>query len=352
MQSIVPERPSPMTLTSPIRCQNLWKVYGADAAALRDLPHEQVRDRIAARDGWLAALSDVTLEVARGEVFVIMGLSGSGKSTLVRCMTGLIAPSLGDLLIDGVNLRDISPEKLIDMRRHKISMVFQDFALLPHLNVRDNIAFPLRVQGVDRARREEEAERLIQTVGLAGRADHFPKELSGGQQQRVGIARSLITEPEIWFLDEPFSALDPLIRDEMQGELLRLQASLRKTVVFITHDFDEAIRIADRIAIMHDGRVVQVDTPERLVLAPQDEYVAAFTRKIPRARVLRVTSVIGPISEQATGVPVCASALVGDVAAQVLVSDAPVPVVDAKGRIVGSIDRKTVIETVFSRAAG
>ena len=346
-----PPKDLPMTETAPIRCQNLWKVYGAEAATLRGLPPDVLRQRIAAHDGWLAALSDVTLEVARGEVFAIMGLSGSGKSTLVRCMTGLIAPSLGDLLIDGVNLRDISPEKLIEMRRHKISMVFQDFALLPHLNVRDNIAFPLRVQGIDRARRAEQAERLIQTVGLGGRGDHYPKELSGGQQQRVGIARSLITEPEIWFLDEPFSALDPLIRDEMQGELLRLQTSLRKTVVFITHDFDEAIRIADRIAIMHDGQVVQVDTPERLVLAPLDDYVAAFTRKIPRARVLRVASVLAPISDRATGAPVSGSALVGDVAAQILASDAPVPVVDASGRIVGSIDRKTVIETAFAGAA-
>lgn len=336
----------------PIRCQNLWKVYGPGVTALRTLPPEQALARIAATDGWLPALRDVTLEIARGEVFVIMGLSGSGKSTLVRCMTGLVEPTLGDLMIDGVNLRDIAPEALIEMRRHKISMVFQDFALLPHLNVRDNIAFPLRVQGVPRARREELAEQLIQTVGLGGRAAHFPQELSGGQQQRVGIARSLITEPEIWFLDEPFSALDPLIRDEMQGELLRLQASLQKTVVFITHDFDEAIRIADRIAIMHNGRVVQVDTPERLVLAPADDYVAAFTRKIPRARVLRVGSVQAAVNERATGAPVSATALVGDVAARVLASEAPVPVADAAGRIVGSLDRRAVIETVFAGVAG
>ncbi len=347
-----PDRKTPpMTENGLIRCQNLWKVYGADVGALRGLTPDAARARIAASEGWLTALGDVTLEVARGEVFVIMGLSGSGKSTLVRCMTGLAAPTLGDLLIDGVNLRGIDPARLIEMRRHKISMVFQDFALLPHLNVRDNIAFPLRVQGIPRARREELADRLIQTVGLGGRATHFPKELSGGQQQRVGIARSLITEPEIWFLDEPFSALDPLIRDEMQGELLRLQASLQKTIVFITHDFDEAIRIADRIAIMHNGRVVQIDTPERLVLAPADDYVAAFTRKIPRARVLRVASVQAPASERAAGAPVSAAALVGDVAARVLASETPIPVADGAGRIVGSLDRRTVIETVFSGAS-
>ena len=341
-----------MTETGLIRCQNLWKVYGADASALRGLTPAAAKARIVANEGWLAALSDVTLEISRGEVFVIMGLSGSGKSTLVRCMTGLVDTTRGDLFIGDDNLRTVSAERLIEMRRHKISMVFQDFALLPHLNVRDNIAFPLRVQGVARARRAELAEQLIQTVGLGGRAAHFPQELSGGQQQRVGIARSLITEPEIWFLDEPFSALDPLIRDEMQGELLRLQASLRKTVVFITHDFDEAIRIADRIAIMHNGRVVQIDTPEQLVLAPQDDYVAAFTRKIPRARVLRVASVQAPASERATGAPVSAAALVGDVAARVLASDTPIPVADSAGRIVGSLDRRTVIETVFAGVAG
>ena len=171
--------------------------------------------------------------------------------------------------------------------------------------------------------------------------------MSGGQQQRVGIARSLITSPEIWFLDEPFSALDPLIRHEMQDELMRLQATLNKTVVFITHDFDEAIRIADRIAIMRGGRVVQVDTPEGLVLAPADDYVAAFTRKIPRHRVLRVASVLGPVSAGATGDPVRNTALVGDVAARVLATDAPLPVVDGGGAIVGSLDRQSVIGTVF-----
>ena len=254
-----------------IRCQNVWKIYGHGATGGRGMSGDRLTDEFLRSRNLLAALRDVTLDIARGEVFVIMGLSGSGKSTLVRCMTGLVETSLGDLLIDGDNLRDIAPERLIDIRRHKISMVFQDFALLPHLTVMGNIAFPLKVQGIDRARREARAAELIGLVGLGGRESHYPHELSGGQQQRVGIARSLITDPGIWFLDEPFSALDPLIRHEMQDELLRLQASLHKTVVFITHDFEEAIRIADRIAIMHDGRVVQVDTPERLVLGPADD---------------------------------------------------------------------------------
>lgn len=337
--------------THPIRCDNLWKIYGPGAQALRGASPAQLSHDALAADGLLAALRGVSLEIARGEVFVIMGLSGSGKSTLVRCMTGLIEPTMGDLLIDGDNLRDIAPERLIEIRRHKISMVFQDFALLPHLTVMGNIAFPLKVQGIDREGRERRAAELVELVGLSGRENHFPHELSGGQQQRVGIARSLITNPEIWFLDEPFSALDPLIRHEMQGELLRLQATLQKTVVFITHDFEEAIRIADRIAIMRNGAVVQVDTPERLVLGPADDYVAAFTRKIPRHRVLRVASVLGPVSDEASGAPVQGSALVAEIASRVLSAEKPVPVIDTAGKVIGTLDRKSVIETVFGGEA-
>jgi len=337
--------------TFPIRCQNLWKIYGPAASTLGTVPTEALTEDALRATGHLAALRDVTLEIGRGEVFVIMGLSGSGKSTLVRCMTGLIAATRGDLLIDGENLRTTSAERLVDIRRHKISMVFQDFALLPHLTVMGNIAFPLKVQGVERSERERRAAELIALVGLSGREARFPHELSGGQQQRVGIARSLITKPEIWFLDEPFSALDPLIRQEMQDELLRLQASLHKTVVFITHDFDEAIRIADRIAIMHNGAVVQVDTPEGLVLAPADDYVAAFTRKIPRHLVLRARSILSPVSAQASGEPVAADALVGDIAARVLSSEAPVPVVGENGVIVGSLERASVMTAMFGATA-
>ena len=268
-----------MTLTSPIRCQNLWKVYGADAAALRDLPPEGVRDRIAANDGWLAALSDVTLEVARGEVFVIMGLSGSGKSTLVRCMTGLIAPSLGDLLIDGVNLRDINPEKLIDMRRHKISMVFQDFALLPHRNVLDNVAYGLKVRGESVAQCQQRALHWISVVGLQGYEQVFIHQLSGGMRQRVGLARALATDTDIILMDEAFSALDPLIRAEMQDQLLELQRTLQKTIVFITHDLDEALRIGNRIAVLKDGQLIQVGSPQEILQAPADDYVGRFVQR-------------------------------------------------------------------------
>jgi glycine betaine/proline transport system ATP-binding protein len=322
----------------PIRCRNLWKVYGPGAAVLHNADTATILSATRRDPELLAALRDVSLDVARGEVFVIMGLSGSGKSTLVRCMTGLIAPTSGEIMVAGEDLRHVTPDRLVALRRHAMSMVFQDFALLPHLTVLDNIAFPLR------------AAELVELVGLSGRERHFPRELSGGQQQRVGIARSLITKPSIWFLDEPFSALDPLIRHEMQSELLRLQSALHKTIVFITHDFDEAIRIADRIAIMRGGEIVQVDTPEGLVLRPADDYVAAFTRKIPRHLVLRVGSVMGPACTEALGEPLRPDKLVADVAARVLASPAPVPVADAQGNIIGALGRDRVIATVFGGA--
>lgn len=330
-----------------IRCQNLWKLYGPGEALIRANPGLSADDAIAQAGTTLAALRDVSLEVQKGEIFVIMGLSGSGKSTLVRCMTGLIGATKGDLFLGNDNLRTIDAERLIELRRHKISMVFQDFALLPHLSVLDNVAFPLRIHGIDRITRQAKAREMIELVGLKGREAHFPHELSGGQQQRVGIARSLTTDPDIWFLDEPFSALDPLIRHEMQDEFLRLQNSLQKTIVFITHDFEEAVRLADRIAIMNHGRVVQVDTPERLVLAPADPYVAAFTAKIPRHRVLRIGSIMGAVAAGASGTPVAAKAVVAEVAGRVLSSDAALPVVDDAGKVVGSIDRSKIIATVF-----
>ena len=330
-----------------IRCKNLWKLYGPGDALVRANPDLSAEDALAQAGNTLAALRDVSLEVQKGEIFVIMGLSGSGKSTLVRCMTGLIAATKGDLFIGTDNLRTIDAQRLIEIRRHKISMVFQDFALLPHLSVLDNVAFPLRIHGVDRTTRQAKAREMIELVGLKGREAHFPHELSGGQQQRVGIARSLTTDPDIWFLDEPFSALDPLIRHEMQDEFLRLQNALHKTIVFITHDFEEAIRLADRIAIMNHGQVVQVDTPERLVLAPADPYVAAFTAKIPRHRVLRIGSIMGAVGAGASGTPVAAKAVVAEVAGRVLSSDAALPVVDDAGKVVGSIDRSRIIATVF-----
>ena len=266
-------------------------------------------------------------------------------------MTGLVVPSLGRLLIDGTDLMNISPRDLVEVRRYKMGMVFQDFALLPHLTVLGNVVFPLKIQGKDRATREARAREMIELVGLDGRERYYPHELSGGQQQRVGIARSLTTEPEIWFLDEPFSALDPLIRHEMQDELQRLQGILKKTIVFITHDFDEAIKLADRIAIMNDGRVVQIGTPEELVVAPADDYVREFTEKIPRARVLSAGSVMGA-PMRTDGEAVLASALIQDVAERVLHATEPVPVVDDAGTVVGALDREQVTGILLDKDHG
>ena len=274
-----------------LACHNVWKLYGPDPKGVlaRRGPKPSEAELKAA--GYITAVADATLDVSRGEIFVIMGLSGSGKSTLVRCLARLIEPSAGEVMFAGRDLLSATPHELIELRRHKMGMVFQHFALLPHLTVLDNVAFPLEIQGVARKQREARAREMTTLVGLKGREHNLPHELSGGQQQRVGIARSLATDPDIWFLDEPFSALDPLIRREMQNEFLRLQSVLQKTIVFITHDFDEAIRLADRIAIMQDGRIVQIGTPEDLILSPADGYVAEFTREAPRARILSARAI-------------------------------------------------------------
>lgn len=277
-----------------LECRSVWKLFGAGGETYRVDALDAADNAALARAGLVGAVRNVNLGVREGEIFVIMGLSGSGKSTLVRCLSRLVEPTSGEILFNGENLLEASAKRMIEIRRHHMGMVFQHFALLPHMSVLGNVAFPLEVQGVPRAEREARARKMIELVGLDGREAFYPRELSGGQQQRVGIARSLAVEPELWFLDEPFSALDPLIRREMQDEFIRLQSVLRKTIVFITHDFDEAIRLADRIAIMKDGAVVQTGTPEDLVLRPADAYVAEFTRGVSRSKVVRVASVMQP----------------------------------------------------------
>ena len=260
-----------------LSCQHAWKLYGDDPEGFL-ARHGGNPDLNTIREGgYIPAVRDTSVDVYPGEIVIIMGLSGSGKSTLVRCLSRLIESTAGQVYFEGKDLLKATPQEMIEIRRHKMGMVFQHFALLPHRTVLQNVAFPLEVQGIDRAKREARAQEMISLVGLNGREGYYPRELSGGQQQRVGIARSLAVEPELWFLDEPFSALDPLIRREMQDEFLRLQSVLHKTIVFITHDFDEAIRLADRIAIMKDGAIVQIGRPEDLVMAPATEYVAEFT---------------------------------------------------------------------------
>ncbi len=333
-----------------ISCQGVWKLFGNNAerflAERGGAPSlEELNEA-----GLIGAVRDASFAVAEGEIFVIMGLSGSGKSTLVRCLSRLIEPTAGSVMFEDMDLLKASEQTLIEIRRHKMGMVFQNFALLPHLTVLGNVAFPLGVQGVDRATRERRAREVIELVGLKGRESYYPRELSGGQQQRVGIARSLAIEPEIWFLDEPFSALDPLIRREMQDEFLRLQSVLKKTIVFITHDFDEAIRLADRIAIMKDGAIIQIGTPEELVTNPATDYVAEFTREIPRAKVLSARAVMSAIDGvSALGGSVPADARVETFAAQVFDSETPLAVIDADGRVIGQITREAVLDVLVRR---
>ncbi len=329
-------------------CRGVWKLYGpAPAQFLK--AHGGAPDAGAlARAGMIGAVRDVNARIRAGECFVIMGLSGSGKSTLLRCMARLIEPTAGEILFEGRDLLAMPERELIALRRRKMGMVFQHFALLPHLTVLQNVAFPLDVQGIERRKREARAREMIALVGLEGREDCFPRELSGGQQQRVGIARSLAVEPELWFLDEPFSALDPLIRREMQDEFLRLQSMLKKTIVFITHDFDEAIRLADRIAVMKDGAIVQTATPEELVLNPATDYVAEFTRHIPRAKVLRLRTIMEPDTGGAVAGELPADLTVAEAAARIEAAALPFRLIEA-GRPVGIVGRQAVIDVLVGR---
>ena len=332
-----------------ISCRDVWKVFGSNPQAyLRAMPAGHSFDQIRA-DGYIAGVREVSLDVARGEMLVIMGLSGSGKSTLVRCFSRLHDITSGTIKVEGQDLMALSERDLINLRRSKMGMVFQSFGLLPHRTVLDNVAFPLEMRGQDRHARRARALEVIKLVGLEGREDYFPRELSGGQQQRVGIARSLAIEPDIWFLDEPFSALDPLIRREMQDEFLRLQAMLGKTIVFITHDFDEALRLADRIAIMKDGAIEQCDTPDQIVLHPATEYVRKFTEEVDTARVV-TASVLADASVTAQGAPIDAKATVHDLA-KLLIQDSrdSIPV-HAGGTLVGALNRQAALDILVGQA--
>lgn len=283
-----------------LACRNVWKVYGRRPAYYFDsrgyiIEPDALAERLRS-EAHLPAVVDATFEVATGEIFVIMGLSGSGKSTLVRCLSRLVEPSAGEILLDGLDLLKATGKELIELRRRAMGMVFQNFGLLPHLTILGNVAFPLKIQGKPVKEREARAREMIALVGLEGRETSFPHQLSGGQQQRVGIARSLAVGPELWFLDEPFSALDPLIRRQMQDEFLRLQRMLKKTIVFITHDMAEAFRLADRLAIMRAGKIVQIGRPADIVLSPADDYVAQFTEDMPLLRVIRAGDLAAPLN--------------------------------------------------------
>ncbi|WP_415072009.1 ATP-binding cassette domain-containing protein [Hyphomicrobium sp.] len=299
--------------------------------------------------GLFPAVRDVSFDIEVGETFVIMGLSGSGKSTLLRAICQLAPPTYGSVAFRGENLVTASEDRLSELRRHQMGMVFQNYALLPHKTVLENVAFPLEIQGAAQAYTAKRTRELVQLVGLNGKERARPAELSGGQQQRVGIARSLAVDPELWLLDEPFSALDPLIRHELQDEVLRLQKLMKKTVVFITHDFDEAIRLANRVAIMRDGQVMQIGTPEEIVLNPSNEYVANFTGNVNRGSVITVRSIMSPLRSPAAGGPKIPGAMLAARAAGVVLeAGRDGVVVDEANKPIGTVSMTEIIKVLAS----
>lgn len=327
-----------------IEVRNVWKVFGQgspdEAIALAKAGTS--RQDIISNIDQTVAVRDVSFSVARGETFVVMGLSGSGKSTLIRCLSRLIDPTAGEVLLNGEDLLAMNDDQLREVRRGKISMVFQHFGLFPHRKVIDNIAYGLEVQKVDKATRHARATEVLKIVGLDGWADRYPQQLSGGMQQRVGLARALAVDPEILLFDEPFSALDPLIRKEMQDELIRLQKTMQRTIIFITHDFAEALRLGDRIAIMKDGSFDQVGTPEEIVSNPATAYVREFVNDVPRAKVLSVGSVTVSGSAPEGARTVSASSRIETIIPMLLENDQAIRVVDGNGVAVGVVNRHNV----------
>lgn len=375
--------------TTVISCRNVWKVFGpqpqrlaeqlaaqsaatqASAPVQHDAmlpasthetsPHNTAisREQLLAA-GNVVAVRDVSFEVYEGESFVVMGLSGSGKSTLLRCLPRLIEPTRGDIWVDGVEVTRASRQQLREVRRHKMSMVFQHFGLFPHRNVLDNVAYGLEIQGMGRSARTARAREVLALVNLEGWENHYPGQLSGGMQQRVGLARALAVDPAILLFDEPFSALDPVIRREMQDELLRLEAHMAKTMLFITHDFAEAIKLGSRIAIMKDGAFVQVGTPEEIVLHPADAYVAEFTQDVPKAKVLTARTIMRPVdaaygtTNGATlgNLPIASTAKLDEMISIFAHTDQVLPVVDEQDRLVGCVDREAIMWALSPQEAG
>ncbi len=339
---------TPENTESAISVRNLWKIFGPTPNAIVGTPFADLsRPELLQQTGCVAAVNDVSFDVADGEVFVVMGLSGSGKSTLVRCLTRLIEPTSGQVMIEGEDILAASKSRLRELRRTKFSMVFQHFGLLPHRSIVDNIAYSLEVNGIKKDKRHARANEVIELVGLSGYANHYPEQLSGGMQQRVGLARALAVNPEVMFLDEPFSALDPLIRRDMQNEIVRLHKDLGTTMVFITHDLAEAMRIGDRIAIMRDGAMVQVGTPTDLVLNPVDDYVSDFTNDIPKSHVLCVADIAKPLGQRqaSTSRAIEHDVIVRSVIHQIMSDPDPINVVK-DGQNVGCVGREELI-TVF-----
>lgn len=339
-----------------IALEGVWKIFGPNAAAAMEAIRERGLDKAAVLEQFdcVVGIADNSFSVRRGEVFCFMGLSGSGKSTMVRHLNRLIEPTVGRIEVLGRNMLELSDKDVRAMRAKSIGMVFQHMALLPHRSVRDNVAFPLQVRGEPKTRRWETSQRCIDMVELTGYEDRFPSELSGGMQQRVGLARALASDPEVLLMDEPFSALDPLIRRQLQAQFMALSVELKKTTVFITHDLDEAIRIGSRIAIMKDGRIVQIGTPEEIVTRPADDYVRDFVQGISRLKLVCAHTIMVPIDAWRPTRPVDLSAsprTLHDTNLDQLIdiataTDNVIVINDAEGNDIGVIDQVTLLKGI------
>jgi glycine betaine/proline transport system ATP-binding protein len=343
------ERTLPGSDTPPVLdVKGLWKVFGpkADSVVGTTLSRQELKEQT----GCVAAVRDVSFSVRRGEVFVVMGLSGSGKSTLVRCLTRLIEPTAGEVVLDGEDIRKADEKRLRELRRHRMAMVFQHFGLLPHRCVLDNVVFGLEIRGVPKQDRYVRAREVVGLVGLAGFENSYPDQLSGGMQQRVGLARALAADPEVLLFDEPFSALDPLIRREMQNEVIRLHHEVGKTMVFITHDLSEALKLGDRILIMRDGQLVQIGTPDEVVGAPADDYVRDFVSDVPRSHVLTLRWIMRePLpDEPLDGPELGPDVVIRDAAHTVMSADRPVRVTE-NGALLGVVTGAEILEVIAGR---
>jgi glycine betaine/proline transport system ATP-binding protein len=328
----------------------LWKIFGNGAEKIIGTPEADLsRKELQAKTGCVMAVKDVSFEVTPGEVFVVMGLSGSGKSTLIRLLTRLIEPTAGQVVMNGEDITAATDDQLRELRRHHVAMVFQHFGLLPHRKVIDNVGYGLEVRGEDKKVRRSRAKEMIDLVGLTGNEESYPDQLSGGMQQRVGLARALAVDPQVLMFDEPFSALDPLIRRDMQNEVIRLHEEVGKTMIFITHDLQEALKLGDRILIMRDGEIVQIGTPAQVVGAPADEYVRDFVSEVPRSHVLTLRWVMRPPhpGEALNGPAMPADRIIRDAARGVLDSEHPVRVFDGD-EMIGVVDDEAILRVVVA----
>jgi len=331
---------------SKIEIKNIYKIFGNNPDSVMDMvKNGSTKDEVLEQTGHTVGLDNVSLNIEEGETFVCMGLSGSGKSTLIRHLNRLIDPTAGEILIDGENVMSFNPEQLIDFRRHKMSMVFQRFGLFPHKTVMQNVGYGLEMQGKSEDERDKIAMEKIEAVGLNGFENQFPNQLSGGMQQRVGLARALATNSDIMLMDEAFSALDPLIRSDMQKQLIDLQSELKKTIVFITHDLDESLRLGDHIGILNAGKLVQVGTPVDIIMNPADDYVKAFVKDVNRAKVIKAKIIMTKANEtngidKSNLVKVNEDQFIEEFLPQIVCTNANCEVVDKSGNITGYITNK------------